>query len=360
MGKRISAIIPVHNGGRWIKRTVRTVLTQQYDDFELILVENGSSDDSWALCEALGRSDNRVKAIQSREKGTSLARKKGIELASGDYIVCLDQDDRYLDRNALASMVSAAEKDAADITQFAFVKTRHGFRKKENLPVDHAVWDREAFLKDEICGVMGIHRGCFNTTVWNKIYRSDVLKEAVTHIREELYYAEDENLNIWAFISPYTKRVSAINEAFYLWNAEVGFSSKNSSGKRLLEDYETVKKNTNYVIQTYCASSGELLWDIHAESLYCMRAVAMELIREQRGSKEEVVKAIDVFRQYGFINEAKKFFCEYEGERTVWEDLRFLASDYSAEEFYEYCARENRRQAGMKSLFKKVLSKISR
>ena len=361
MNKKVSVIIPVHNGEKWIKKTASRALAQKYDNFELILVENGSSDNSWTICKDLKQSENRIIAIKSDEKGTSLARKKGVEIASGDYIVFLDQDDHYSTRTALAEMVVAIEKDNADITQFAYVQSRFGlYRQNKKLPIEHCVWDRKELLKGEVGGVMGIHRGCFNTTVWNKIYRTEVLKEAITHITEVLYYAEDENLNTWAFISPNTKIVSAINEAYYVWNSGTGFSSRKNSGEALLKDYEIVKKNAVDAIIKYCGGSQTMLWDIHGESLYCMRAVSMGMLRSKERTKEEAIQRIETFMNYRFIHEAKRFFNNYTGEKVVWEDLRFLASDYTAEEYYEYCLEENQRQLGIKSVIKKAISKISK
>ena len=356
MNKKVSVIIPVHNGERWIKKTANSVLAQKYDNFELILVENGSIDNSWIICKDLEQSENRIIAIRSEEKGTSLARKKGIEIASGNHIVFLDQDDHYSTRTALAEMAAAIEKDNADITQFAYIHSRFGlYRKNKKLPIEHCVWDRKELFKDEIGGVMGIHRGCFNTTVWNKIYRTEVLKEAITHITEPLYYAEDENLNTWAFISPNTKTVSAINEAYYVWSSGAGFSSRKNSGEALLKDYEIVKKNAVDAIIKYCGGSQTMLWDIHGESLYCMRAVSMEMLRSKERTREEAIQCIETFMNYRFIIGAKNFFNNYTGEKVVWEDLRFLASDYTAEEYYEYCMKEVKKESKIKRLIRRVV-----
>lgn len=359
MNKKVSIIIPVHNGKGKIESTARKTLDQQYDDFDLILVENGSVDDSWEICRKLEERNNRIIAIKNEEKGTSLARKKGIEVASGSYILFMDQDDHYSDKTALLHMVDAIEKDEADITQFAFIKTNFKLiQRKRALPLEHSVWSKEELLKGEIGGVMGIHRGCFNTTVWNKIYKAEVLKEAATHINEELYYAEDENLNVWAFISPCTNRVSVVNEAYYAWNAGSGLSSRKRSGEILLKDYETVKKNVVDAINNYCEGSQEMLWDVHGESLYCMRAVTMGMIFDKAYGKDQIIHKIEEFIRYRFIVEAKEYFNNYTGEKSIWDDLRFLASDYSAEEYYEYCQRESKKYLGIKGKLIPILKRV--
>lgn len=72
---KISVIIPVHNGEKWIRKTVKGILAQTYKNIEIILVENSSIDQSWKICQEIARTASRVKAIQSLKKGTSLARR---------------------------------------------------------------------------------------------------------------------------------------------------------------------------------------------------------------------------------------------------------------------------------------------
>ena len=73
---KISVIIPVHNGEKWIERTIKGILSQTYNNIEIVLVENNSKDNSWSICSSLAKKNLQVKAIQSFEIGTSLARKK--------------------------------------------------------------------------------------------------------------------------------------------------------------------------------------------------------------------------------------------------------------------------------------------
>ena len=118
----ISVIIPVHNGENYINRIAGNILKQSYNNLELILIENQSSDRSFEVCKRIAEEDHRVKAVQSEVPGTSLARKKGIELASGDLIVFCDQDDRFYSNRAIECMVRAITEDKADICVFGYYK----------------------------------------------------------------------------------------------------------------------------------------------------------------------------------------------------------------------------------------------
>ncbi len=119
---KVSVIIPVHNGSRYIQKTAKGILAQDYENIELILVENFSSDKSLELCEQLKQADKRVIVVQSTERGTSLARKKGVETATGKYIIFSDQDDEYISKSSISKMQKAISDDNAQITQFNYYK----------------------------------------------------------------------------------------------------------------------------------------------------------------------------------------------------------------------------------------------
>ena len=86
----LSVVIPVHNGENYIKKIANRILNQSLKDIELILVENFSTDKSLEVCKSIAEKDNRVVVSQCFKKGTSFARKKGIELASGKYTFFCD------------------------------------------------------------------------------------------------------------------------------------------------------------------------------------------------------------------------------------------------------------------------------
>ena len=91
---QISVIIPAYNAEDTIKKTVKDVLTQTYKDFELIIVNDGSTDSTQEICEKIEKKDSRVKVFNQKNGGLSNARNNGIKLATGNYITLIDADDR--------------------------------------------------------------------------------------------------------------------------------------------------------------------------------------------------------------------------------------------------------------------------
>lgn len=100
----ISVIIPVYNGEQFVGRCVESILEQTYEDFELILVDDGSQDRTGSICDEYAKKDNRVKVIHQKNGGVSRARNQGLQKATGDYITFVDADD-YLLPQALETLM---------------------------------------------------------------------------------------------------------------------------------------------------------------------------------------------------------------------------------------------------------------
>ena len=103
---KISVIIPVFNGEKYIKDCVRSLLNQTLSEFEIILINDGSKDNTADICNKLSKEDSRIKVIHQENSGVSIARNKGIQNANGEYLCFIDCDD-YLDRDYLELLYNA-------------------------------------------------------------------------------------------------------------------------------------------------------------------------------------------------------------------------------------------------------------
>lgn len=99
----ISIIIPVYNIEKYIEKCLDSILDQTYEDFEVIIVDDGSTDSSGQICDSYARTDNRIKVIHIKNGGASKARNIGIEYSSGDWITFVDGDD-YIESTMLAEL----------------------------------------------------------------------------------------------------------------------------------------------------------------------------------------------------------------------------------------------------------------
>lgn len=114
-----SVIVPIYNIEKYIRRCIESVLSQSFADFELILVDDGSPDNSGAICDEYAEKDERIQVIHKENGGLVSARQAGIRVASGDYIFHLDGDDAVLP-DALESAYKIIKDTNADIVSFSY------------------------------------------------------------------------------------------------------------------------------------------------------------------------------------------------------------------------------------------------
>ena len=110
---KVSIIVPVYNSERYINRCVDSLIGQTLSDIEILLVDDGSSDNSSAICDEYAVKDNRIKVFHQKNAGAGAARNTGLEHAQGEYIGFVDSDD-YVDINMYETLFCAAEKYNAD------------------------------------------------------------------------------------------------------------------------------------------------------------------------------------------------------------------------------------------------------
>lgn len=100
-----SIIVPVYNVEHYLGECIDSVISQTYEDYEIILIDDGSTDNSGSICDLYKkRFDNKIKVIHQKNGGLSKARNTGIFYAQGIYIIFLDSDDYFLDKNALSKI----------------------------------------------------------------------------------------------------------------------------------------------------------------------------------------------------------------------------------------------------------------
>lgn len=330
---KISVIIPIHNGGKYLNRLYNNINSQTYKNLEIILVENFSKDDSRLIINKLAKNDNRIIAAESVVKGTSLARKKGIELASGEYTLFMDQDDRYCSINAIEEMYNTIKESKSDICQFS-VYHRHSFgilSKTDSIDRE-TIYSADEVRNKEVTSVFGGKNGYITSSVWSKIYSTSLLKNAVESIDVGLFFAEDMYLNICCFFSPLFHSICISPNAYYEWDLRFGFSSKKDSGKALLKDYDIVKPRIDQFLRQNNVCS-DVFYIFHLESLYFMRALLVSAYDKK--NSEDFDLLYETINSMQFIRLAKDYMNNELDESKKYDDLMFLSSDFSKAEFIE-------------------------
>ncbi|MGV4529436.1 glycosyltransferase family 2 protein [Ornithobacterium rhinotracheale] len=141
----ISVIVPIYNSDRYLRQCLESIQNQTFQDFEVILINDGSSDNSQSICEEFTTNDDRFKLINQENKGLSEARNIGLQQASGDYICFVDSDD-WLELNMLELLHGDITKENADISCCGYYIAK----PNKNIPIwhqgDSVMWNRKEAL----------------------------------------------------------------------------------------------------------------------------------------------------------------------------------------------------------------------
>lgn len=331
---KISIVIPVCNGKNVLDRTIKSILKQNYTNYEVIIVENGSMDGTWDFLQQLAEKNLSIKIWKNSVKGTLHARYKGVELAAGEYITFIDAGDCWKGKNALAEMMQYVSDDKAPITQFGTYMQRGFFRRYKGLR-NKRIINREELLSREIAGAMGANGFDLNTVVWNKIYRADILKRSLILPEKALIYSEDMYINICAMFDDLVDKVVIIPRAYIFYRVGTGVSSSAGVGEKLFEEYCITKERAIELAKSKGAITKYSLYRAHRESLYFYRILIIEMIRNS-AAKEEVLTKIRECEEYPFVKEAKRFLSE-ESPETLDAETVFLSGNYTIDEYYTHC-----------------------
>lgn len=152
----ISVIVPVYNIEKWLPRCVESIRKQTYENLEILLVDDGSTDDTGALCDRMALEDSRIRVFHKKNGGSSSARNLGLREAKGDYIGFVDSDD-WLEPVMYEELLEAALKDGADIVQASRDEIDEDGKKRPDVctpPKEKLFCDSKNFFRELL-----LHRG---------------------------------------------------------------------------------------------------------------------------------------------------------------------------------------------------------
>ena len=172
--KKISIIIPVYNVELYIKQCVDSVLSQTYENLEIILVDDGSPDGCPMICDEYAKKDNRVKVVHKVNGGLSDARNFGMKEATGDYIAFIDSDD-WIAPDMFEYLASKIEE--SDIVQCNFINVRN-LRLSAPTILENKKYDSKDFLKK-------LFNDEFDNYVWNRLYKRSLWDNVEFPVRKD-------------------------------------------------------------------------------------------------------------------------------------------------------------------------------
>ena len=216
--KLLSVIIPVYNVEQYLERGVLSVVYQTYRNLEILLIDDGSKDNSGEICDQLARSYNRIRVLHKENGGLSDARNAGLSLAKGEYITFLDSDD-YIHPETYSILISQMEENEADITECRTVKVYSTFPPM--LKIEAAQIIR---MNREEAMLSSYDWKYFTAVVWNKIYKREIVEDKrfpVGRYHEdeffihEVLYASSKLVHVAVDLHYYQQRPNSIMASEY-------------------------------------------------------------------------------------------------------------------------------------------------
>lgn len=241
----ISVIMPVYNSEKYLSEAVDSILAQTFSDFQLILVDDGSSDSSPAICDAYAQKDPRVTVVHKSNGGICDARNKGLEAAVGNYVGFIDNDD-VLEPKALEDNYKLALENDADWVKFG--KTEVQIRNNRILSVKPsqfmpAIYDHTALMEN----LMKLRYVGAMTFVWDSLMRRDIIEE--NHLRFDTNFKNgNEDIDFCERYAAFCEKLVVNPICYYRHNSRIGFSTSSKYSDAMIKShlYLLKKSNTRY------------------------------------------------------------------------------------------------------------------
>lgn len=198
---KISVIVPVYNTQSYLPRCIESILGQTYQNMEIILVDDGSTDASFRICKEYAEKDSRIVIVRQENKGNNAARKEGLKACTGEYVTFVDSDD-WIGRELVALLYKHAIENRADMVVSNVRMTRlEGTEEERKNLIDAGVYVnprdevKKLFFKSSKPGNEECKYGIL-PFIFAKLYRRDVLAQSMEKIDDRIQFDEDRAL-VW-------------------------------------------------------------------------------------------------------------------------------------------------------------------
>lgn len=245
MNPKISIVVAVYNSEKFLARSIDSIKNQTFEDWECLLIDDGSSDSSAGICDAYAAADGRFKVVHKKNGGVGSARKSGLENATGEYVIHVDSDD-WIEPEMLRKLYDYAINSKADVVICDLYRDKSGesilSRQKPSGP------DALSSLRDMYIG--------FGGPVNKLVRRESILKYGVT-FPEGSRFMEDLYFFICLFSNPVS--VSYLPQAFYHYNMDTNPLS--TTNNMSIDAYNSQKDGVLQLMEITSADNLPLLRD---------------------------------------------------------------------------------------------------
>jgi len=262
----MTIIIPVYNAQQYLHKCLSSIISQSFRAYEVILVDDGSTDKSAEICKEFCSKDNRIKYFKTENEGAFHARVFGAKQSKGQYLTFCDSDDYYSTNNAFKLLYDKATSAVQNFSliQFGFYKKYNHLKKSvkfvsKDLIVNDAEFDLHEYPK-LLCSFA--ERSHLNTSCCNKLYSSKLLAN-LPEEKERVFWGDDEILNMHLLQS--VDRALFLPDLLYVYRQSSGGTGKFSL--RTMNDLDIIKKHQlEFLKRREGEDTERMLRTLHAET----------------------------------------------------------------------------------------------
>ena len=187
---KLSVIVPIYNTEKYLRECIDSILMQTFTDFELILVNDGSTDGSGAICDEYAAKDQRVRVIHQENGGATVARRSGVRIAQGEYVTFVDSDD-WIDKDMYRTMLA---REPADILICNMYKYINAGLHEIRCFINPGSYDTQALIAEFYPTMLFDYDQCqpaLPPSLCNKLIRTNIVRNVIDNISESITYGED-------------------------------------------------------------------------------------------------------------------------------------------------------------------------
>lgn len=293
--KLVSVIVPVYNVEKYLSKCIESILAQSYNNIEIILINDGSEDNSLQVCNDYSNKSKKIRVVDKENSGVSSTRNLGIDYATGKYLCFVDSDD-YIEKDYIANLVNNVNEDTITFCGYFVERYTNGVLNFSKVKKFKDITNKR--VSDNIVEVFQYG---FLAAIWNKIYDVEVLKNNKIKFNEKLSLGEDLIFNL-EYLKTGINYIESVNIPLYHYI------------KRGTESLDNRYRNDFMEIQ---------------EKLF--------------------LKLIDTLKSYAVS----------EKNISIIYEKFFSALVVSIDNYYDYCYKKDRNKKNLSNVVKKVCQSIS-
>lgn len=257
----ITVVVPVYNMGHLLPKSIDCLLSQTYENYEILIINDGSTDNSGAVCDEIAKQDKRIRVIHKENGGISSARNCGIENANGEHIIFPDPDD-FVENNYLKLFIDLKTEYQTDLEICGH------FVDDDNKSVVHNKNGKKTLIDKETAINILMRPDAFCGFSWNKLYQVDIIKKNGLRFDEELGMAQDLHFTFRYLL--YCDKVVYDPTPTYHYYQHIGgvTNAKSPLSKRKLSGLKTYEKIAELAGDTYSKAKNSALSTVFNMSMH--------------------------------------------------------------------------------------------